>query len=283
MTVESGPGQPGGAGSGAGDAQFVGSIPDLYEQLLVPMIFTEPSELLADAVAARGPGDVLETAAGTGVLTRALRARLPDAEITATDLNAPMLTKAEAHTGLGGVRWQTADALDLPFEDESFDVVACQFGVMFFPDKVRGYAEAARVLRPGGHFVFNVWDRLENNAIPHVIQEALIAAAPTDPLLFMGRTPHGYFDVELVSEELIRAGLVPGDITAHDALSRSTAQEAATAFCQGTPLRGEIAKHATLDVDAATALATDALLDRFGPGPISGPIRWFQVTATPSR
>ena len=142
-------------GSGAGDAQFLGSIPDTYERLMVPMIFAAPAELLAAAVAERAPASVLETAAGTGVLTRAMRRMLPGAAITATDLNQPMLDEAARRSGLADVTWQQADATALPFDDGSFDVVACQFGVMFFPDKVRGFSEARRVLRPGGAFVFN--------------------------------------------------------------------------------------------------------------------------------
>ena len=125
----------GGVTTPSGDSGFVGSIPELYERLLVPLIFADPAERLSDAVAAAGPTDVLETAAGTGVLTRALAARLPGAAIVATDLNDAMLVQARARTGdLPGVRWQQADALELGVEDRSFDAVACQFGVMFFPD-----------------------------------------------------------------------------------------------------------------------------------------------------
>src|SRR5690349_4854553 len=150
--------------AGAGDTAFTGSVPELYERLLVPMIFAEPARALAAAVAGAAPSDVLETAAGTGALTRELE-RAGDMNIVATDLNAAMVQKAES-LGFGArVRWQVADALDLPFPEDSFDAVACQFGVMFFPDKVHGYAEARRVLRPGGLFAFNVWDRIETNAI----------------------------------------------------------------------------------------------------------------------
>src|SRR5205085_2137887 len=127
------------------DADFVGPIPDVYERLLVPMIFAEPAARLAAAVAERTPVDVLETAAGTGALTRALAGSCPGAVITATDLNQPMLDAAASRPPAGSqVRWQQADATDLPFEDGSFDAVVCQFGVMFFPDRVVGYREARR-------------------------------------------------------------------------------------------------------------------------------------------
>ena len=142
------------------DKIFAGSIPEVYERFLVPLIF-EPYALdLARRLAKTKPGAVLETAAGTGVLTRAIASALPTpARMTATDLNQPMLDHAKSRQPADSrIEWRQADALALPFEDRSFDAVACQFGVMFFPDKVQGYREARRVLKPGGHFFFSVWD-----------------------------------------------------------------------------------------------------------------------------
>lgn len=265
----------------AHDSQFVGSVPDLYQQLMVPMIFAEAADRLADQIAARSPSDILETAAGTGVLTRAMGQRCPSAQITATDLNQPMIDVAATRTPDGErVTWEQSDALDLHFGDEMFDVVACQFGAMFFPDKVRGYTEARRVLRPGGAFVFSVWDRLEANEVTHLIQRALVRACPDPPLLFMSRTPHGYYDVEEIRGQLAQAGFTDIEVEAVDALSRTTAAEASVAFCQGTPLRGEIASHPVLDVPTATQIALEALLEQYGPGPIAAPIRSFAFVAT---
>lgn len=268
------------AGSGAGDAQFVGSIPELYERLMVPMVFAEPAEHLAAAVAGRSPDAVLETAAGTGVLTRALRLRLPRAAITATDLNPPMLAAARAHGGAEGVDWRPADALDLPFADGSFDVVACQFGVMFFPDKVRAFAEARRVLRPGGAFVFNTWDSTATNQVTDEITEALVAAAPGEPLVFMRRTPHGYHDEDEIRGHLAAAGFTDVTVRLMGTDSRTTAADAALAFCQGTPLRGEIERHPTLDLPTATAIAENALRARWGDGEFVEAITWWEVVAT---
>src|SRR5688572_3462352 len=133
------------------DKLFAGSIPEIYDEYLVPLIFEPYAEDLAARLISRPVANVLELAAGTGVVTRRLAAVLRgDVSIVATDLNQPMLDRA-ARTGTARpVDWRQADALQLPFADASFDAVICQFGVMFFPDKVRAFAEARRVLRPGG-------------------------------------------------------------------------------------------------------------------------------------
>jgi ubiquinone/menaquinone biosynthesis C-methylase UbiE len=141
----------------ATDKLFAGSIPEIYDRFLVPLIFEAYARDLAERVARVEPREVLETAAGTGVLTRAIAARLPaPARMVVTDLNQPMLDHAQRQSHDSRITWRQADALALPFEDQKFDVVACQFGAMFFPDKVQGYREARRVLKPGGHFFFNV-------------------------------------------------------------------------------------------------------------------------------
>lgn len=264
------------------DTQFVGQIPEIYERLLVPMIFQAAADQLAGIVSEGSPSNILETAAGTGALTRALLERCPDAAITATDLNQPMLDSAAARSPDANVEWRQADALDLPFADRSFDAVACQFGVMFFPDRVLGYREALRVLKPDGSFVFNTWDRIENNEVTSVIQFALIAAAPEHPLDFMSRKPHGYFSTLQIEADLEAAGATDITITPLAGTSRTTAAEAAIAFCQGTPLRVAIEAHDTIDVPRATEIAEAALLKHYGSGPIDAPIRSFTVVAKPA-
>jgi len=268
-----------GAGSPASpDAQFHAGIAEVYQRLLVPMIFEEPAEHLARVVAAIAPSDVLETAAGTGVLTRALARSCPEARLTATDLSESMLDTARAQDA-GDVRWRQADALDLPYEDESFDVVVCQFGVMFLPDRARGLREARRVLRPGGTLAYTAWDRIETSEVPWVIHSALVTATPHEPLDFMSRLPHGYFHVPHLRDDLEEAGMPDATIRSLDGTSRTTAAEAAVAFCQGTPLRLAIEHHSTLDLDEATRIAEEALRRHFGPDPIEAPTRWIEVVA----
>ncbi len=112
------------------DTVFAGSIPAIYDRCMVPLIFAPYAALVAERAKAFGPKRILETAAGTGVVTEALHRALPDAEIVATDLNPPMLEQAARRVSAGTVHFHHADALDLPFDDGSFDLVVCQFGVM---------------------------------------------------------------------------------------------------------------------------------------------------------
>jgi len=263
------------------DKLFAGSIPEIYDRFLVPLIFEPYAADLAGRVAMAQPRDVLETAVGTGVLTRALALRLaPSTSIVATDLNQPMLDQASRRQAGGNIEWKQADALGLPFGDQSFDVVACQFGVMFFPDKARAYTEAHRVLKPGGRFLFNVWDRIEENEFADVVTAALAGVFPKDPPLFMARTPHGHHDVGRIRGDLTAAGFASISVDAVDATSKAASpRHAAVAYCQGTPLRNEIEARDASRLEEATNRATEALAQRFGKGTIEGRIRAFVVTA----
>jgi ubiquinone/menaquinone biosynthesis C-methylase UbiE len=267
----------------AADKLFAGSIPEIYDRFLVPLIFESYARDLAGRVANVKPQDVLETAAGTGVLTRAIASKLPaQARIVATDLNQPMLDHASASEPTGGrVTWRQADALALPFEDQSFDAVACQFGVMFFPDKVLGYRQARRVLKPGGRFFFNVWDQISENDFADVVTDALATVFPQDPPRFMARTPHGYHGVAKLREELAMAGFASVSIETRGDISKAPSpRDPAIAYCQGTPLRNEIEARGPPGLEAATQACAEALALRFGNGPVAGRIRAHVITAT---
>ena len=262
-------------------AAFTSAVAELYDRHLAPMIF-EPFALdLAGRVAALAPARVLEVAAGTGAATRALARALPaGVDLVATDLNPTMLERAAAVGTRRPVRWQQADAAHLPFDDACFDAVACQFGAMFFPDKAVAFSEARRVLRRGGALVFSVWDRLEENEFTDAVVAALARLFPRDPPQFMSRTPHGYFDLGTISRDLGRAGFVAASRTETVTLrSRAASAEvAAVALCQGTPLRGEIQARTGGRLEEATSACAAALAARFGAGPIDGKIQALLVT-----
>lgn len=262
------------------DTRFVGSIPELYDSLFVPLIFEPYAPGIAHRVAARAPRRVLETAAGTGVLTRAMLQALPaDVEVIATDLNPPMLARAAAVGTHRPVHWQPADAMQLPFDDQSFDLVVCQFGVMFFPDKPHAFAEARRVLRPGGTLLFTAWDRIEDNEFTDTAAQALARLFPDDPPRFMARVPHGYFDRDQIARDVMAGGFGAPQIETVAQRSRAaSAHIAAAAICQGSPLRNEIEARAGGNVVDATAACAEAISRQFGNGPIDGKIQAHVVT-----
>lgn len=256
------------------DSVFAGSIPQLYDRFLVPLIFEPYAVDLARRVAQLRPARVLEIAAGTGVVTRHLARELPaTVDIVATDLNQPMLDQAAAVGTARPVQWRQADAMQLPFEDASFDVVACQFGVMFFPDLPRAFAEARRVLRPGGTLLFNAWDRIEVNEPIWTIVQALDEVFPDDPPRFMHRGPHGLHDKARMVADLAVAGFAAPEILTIAHPSRAeTARDPVIGYCHGTPLRTEIEARGPDALARATEAATAAVARRFGPGPVEGRI-----------
>jgi len=266
---------------GSADAVFAGSVPAIYEEYLVPLLFEPYAEDLARRLADLGAGTVLELAAGTGAVTRTLLKTLaPVVRIIATDLNEAMLSLGETHANGASVTWRQADAQQLPFDDSAVDAVACQFGVMFLPDKPAAYREAWRVLRPGGRYVFNTWGPLEHNEMSDVVTRAVAARFPDDPPRFFARTPFGYHDAEAIREELTRAGFTRIEVETIDKVSRAvSAAHAAFGLCKGTPLRGEIEARAPAGLDEITQLAADALSARYGSAAFDNRMRALVVTA----
>jgi SAM-dependent methyltransferase len=264
------------------DLVFAGSVPELYDRHLVPLIFEPYAQDLVARLESLSLTSVLEVAAGTGVVTRAMASHLPaSVSIVATDLNQPMVDYSKDIGASRAVTWQGADVMNLPFEDASFDAVVCQFAAMFFPDRRGAYAEVARVLRPGGVFLFNVWDALDQNEFADTVTTAMAGLFPNDPPEFLGRTPHGYYDEATIQVDVASAGFVtPAGFEALEHRSRATSADVpAIAYCQGTPLRNEIeARDASL-LGEATAVATAAIEERFGATDIDGKIRAYVITA----
>ena len=264
-----------------GPAQlYSGSVPSLYDRYRGPVFFEPFAHDIANCLSDLRAGNLLEIAAGTGIVTRVLAHALPETVlITASDISQAMLDFAAAQPGLARITWRQADALALPFHDSTFDAVLCQFGVMFFPDKVAGYRETRRVLKPDGRFVFNVWDRIENNEFCLIVTEAMARLFPDDPPGLLARTPYGYFDTDQIRNELTQAGFDKIAIETVDRQSAApSARDLAIGFCQGSPLRAEIEERDPERLGDATDAATEALLSRFGEGPISGKMRAHVIT-----
>jgi len=264
------------------DNVFAGSVPENYDRYMAPLIFEPYATDIARRAASLSPNAVLETAAGTGVVTRALAPKLsPRASYIVTDLNQPMLDYAASRQGPDSrIKWRQADALALPFENAAFDLVCCQFGAMFFPDRLSAYREAKRVLRPGGHFLFNVWDRIEENVFADDVTNALARIFPNDPPRFMARTPHGYHDTALIRSELENAGFSRVVIQTKAEQSRASSPRIpAVAYCQGTVLRNEIEARETGKLEAATDYVTSAIADKHGRGEVTAKIQAHVIAA----
>ena len=244
----------------ASDSHFTGSIPALYDRCLGPMLFEPYAQDLASRAALLAPRRILETAAGTGIVTAALAAALPEAEIVATDLNQAMLDVAAGRGLPARVSLRPADAQALPFPDGSFDLVVCQFGAMFFPDRVGAYREARRVLRPGGRLLFNVWDALERNPVTARLGDMVASFFPDDPPSFYRRVPFGYHDTAQIAADLRAAGFEDIAIETVTRNSQVDARSAAIGLCQGSPMGLEIeargAAPAAIARQAAEALAS---------------------------
>jgi ubiquinone/menaquinone biosynthesis C-methylase UbiE len=264
------------------DKVFAGSIPENYDRYMVPLIFEPYAANFAQRAASLSPSAVLETAAGSGVVTRALAPRLPrGASYVVSDLNQPMVDYAASRQPPDSrITWRQADALTLPFENAAFDLVCCQFGAMFFPDRIAGYREARRVLKPGGQFLFSVWDRIEENVFADDVTNALARIFPNDPPRFLARTPHGYHDTTLIARELEQAGFSRVVIETRAEQSRAPSPRIpALAYCQGTVLRTEIEAREAGRLESATDYVTSALADRHGRGEVAAKIQAHVIAA----
>lgn len=242
------------------DTVFSGSIAGLYDRYLGPLLFQPYAKEIARRAASLDPPRILETAAGTGIVTEALHRSVLEAEITAIDLDPGMLEIGAQRIRSDKVSCESADALDLPFTDGSFDLVVCQFGLMFFPDKVKGNAEARRVLRDGGMYIVVVWDELDRNPASRIANDAVAALYPDDPPSFLSRTPFGYAKPTWIERDLGAAGFERIDIETVVLKSQPiSARDAAMGLVAGCPLRSEIEERNSPGLQQAVDAAANAL------------------------
>jgi len=260
---------------------FAGSLAEHYDRYLVPLNFAPYADVVAERARELRPRRLLETAAGTGVLTEALARTLPsDAEITATDLNQAMIDRGKARPGMARVTWRQADALKLPFPDGVFDLILCQFGVMFFPDKRASFRECRRLLDPGGTYLFVLWDdwATQPNAPLGIAARTVGALLDRAPNTLLNPD---YFDEPTVRSDLAAAGF--HDV-AFERMMRParapSAREAAVMTVHGSLLRTAIEAASTVRLDEATDAVERALSDRFDAGAVDGKNRALIVTTT---
>ncbi len=254
-------------------------MPEAYDRWLAPAVFRPFAADLAERAARLNPARLLEIAAGTGVLTTELVAALPDAEITATDLNVAMVEYGSHQAP--AANWQQADALSLSFGDGEFDLVTCQFGVMFFPDKQAAFREMRRVLRPGGTVLFSTWAAIDTHGFAVALLAGMERAFPDDPPTFIAAVPHGYPDLDQVVVDLAGAGL--DRVSAHTVILEGYAESAAgvgAGFCTGTPLRMAIESRG--DLAANTAVISDEMTNLLGPGPVTAQMTAHVIEAAPA-
>jgi ubiquinone/menaquinone biosynthesis C-methylase UbiE len=255
---------------------FKHSTPSLYDRYMGPLLFEPYAKHVAERVALLRPERILETAAGTGIATRAVSEAVPEATIVATDINPAVVEFAERHAHSERVTFQQADAQDLPFDDASFDLTLCLFGIMFFPDKVRANAEARRVLRPGGRYLLVTFDHLDMNPVPKAAGEAVASLFPDDPR-YMERGPFSYADAALVEQDLRAAGFESIDLETVALSSSVTARDAAHGIVLGSPFRAEIERLDPSALERATTAVGEALLAWDGK---SAPMSAHVATAT---
>lgn len=258
--------------------QFTARIAENYEKYLAPVFFISTSQDLVSHLTGN-PADILELAAGTGQVTRNIIKIFPDAKITATDVNPGMLDVAKNIVHSGNISWQVADACDLPFEDNSFEAIICQFGVMFFPDKQKAMNEAFRVLKPGGQIVFNTWDSLENNRICKIADDVVNKVFENDPPPFY-KIPFSMYDTAEIESLLKIAGFknIKVENKKMHGYSDSPAN-AVTAFTEGNPVYLQVMERDPALLPVFQNMLLEAFIKEFGTGRFDIPLSEFIASA----
>ncbi|WP_437898086.1 class I SAM-dependent methyltransferase [Sorangium sp. So ce124] len=265
------------------DAAYVGTIPDHYHHEIGPFLFEPYARHTAERLKALAPRRVLETACGTGIVTRRLREALPEgAQLVSSDLNEPMLAVAQKTVGpTAAVEWVLADMCKLPFADGEFDAMVCHFGLMFVPDKRAAVREARRVLKRGGRLLLTTWAPLERNPIVKLAHQTVVSLFPEDPPEYLRRAPFGYGDPDALADLLIEGGF--GDVSVdvvEKAATSPSARQLAAGLIEGYPLADEIKARDPSRLPAAVDAVAKAIARQFGDDPVKSRIAALVAAAT---
>jgi ubiquinone/menaquinone biosynthesis C-methylase UbiE len=245
-------------------AAFAGSIPANYEKYLGPFLF-EPYALdLVSRLQDKKYNDILEIACGTGRVTGHLAKSVQHNTLTATDLNPDMIEVAKKIVNDDRIKWMPADAMQLPFADNSFDLVVMQFGIMFFPDKLKGLSEAYRVLRPGGSIIFNTWDKVENNDAIHEGRQVIESYFGDNPPVFYN-VPFSMFDDRELTSHTRRAGFknITTTLVKKEGVSPSAA-DLAKGMVEGNPVFLAICERDASLVNVIEKEVEKRFIEKFG-------------------
>lgn len=251
---------------------FGGSIPANYDRYLGPLLF-EPYALdIASRVGTNHVNPVLEVACGTGRVTNHLKKQITGS-VVATDINPDMIAVAKSQVPHADIEWRTADMQALPFEDATFDTVVCQFGIMFVPDKAQAFKEVLRVLRPGGRFIFNTWDRIENNGVPSVANKVVTEFFNGAPPMFYS-IPFSMFKPDELRNLPIQNGFSSVDVRLVKKVGRSnTSMDAARGMVEGSPIINEIRTKDPASIDTILELISREVASRFNDKPVISPLQ----------
>ena len=250
-----------------------GQTANHYDQFFGPLYFEPFAIEVAKRVDPTGTAVVLEIAAGTGRVTRHIRERiLPSAKLIASDISEEMQAVAKKKLGHLDIDWQNIDAQQLPFSDNSIDLVICCFGYMFVPDKTKAFAEVYRVLKPGGHFLFSTWDKLENNPASY-ISRCMAKQYLEEPLPASYDLPTSMSDESGIRSLLQDAGFSKLSVEKVKLLTAiPTAKEAALGFVQGGGVYDEVRKRKSGSIDEIKIRLEKELAGQFGDAPMIAPI-----------
>lgn len=261
---------------------FNGSVAQNYDDCLGPFVF-EPFALdLLERIDTTKTGAVLELACGTGRVTKHLTEKLPVTSIVmATDLNAGMIAVAKEKVLSPAVKWATVDMTNIPFDENNFDLIVCQFGLMFAPDKLKALIEIRRVLKEGGKLIFNTWDSIENNKIWQTTNDIVNSFLSDAPTTIFKDGPFAMHDEKAVLQLLEQAGFNNSSVASVNKTGQiSTAALAAKGFIQGLPVLNTIREKIPASLPAILKAVEKEYVQQFSDQPLKAALQAWVFEAT---